>query len=202
MIGGITTQDGYLLVKDILTGGFTLAGLVIAGRGLAAWKKQTKGVKEIDAVYNLNFSILKLRDAIKHVRNPAIWPSETQRAVKFLKEKYSEKPEKEVDANIAVYEMRWQKITDAYTEAESHLLAAEVLWGPEILNLMKPLDKKVTELNINLKQLFDPEMRTKNPADIRNVVYNQSNGDCEDDFAKDISKAIKTIADYLKDKIK
>ena len=70
---------------------FTFSGLVIAGFGLATWKKQIKGSKEFEAVHNLHFAMLKLREAIKHVRNPAIWPSESQRAVKFIKERSPEK---------------------------------------------------------------------------------------------------------------
>ena len=138
-------QNCYLLTKDVLTALFTLAGLIIAGLGLATWKKQIKGSKEFETSHNLHFAMLKLREAIKHVRNPAIWPSESQRAVKFIKDKNPEKSDDELKKNehSYVYEMRWQKITDAYTEAESHLLAAEALWGHEIVDLTKPLNKKV-----------------------------------------------------------
>ena len=65
-------------IKGLITTGLTIWGLVIAMRGLATWRKQIKGTKEFDVAYNLNYSVLKLRDAIKHVRNPAIWPSENK----------------------------------------------------------------------------------------------------------------------------
>ena len=116
----LINQDWYLITKDVLTVLFTLTGLVIAGLGLATWKKQIKGSKEFEASHNLHFAILKLREAIKHVRNPAIWPSESQRAVKFIKERNPEKSDEELkkNENAYVYEMRCQKITDEYTEAE------------------------------------------------------------------------------------
>ncbi len=201
----LTNQDWYLITKDVLTALFTLAGLIIAGFGLATWKKQIKGSKEFEAAHNLHFAMLKLREAIKHVRNPAIWPSESQRAVKFIKERNPEKSDEEVKKNehAYVYEMRWQKITDAYTEAESYLLTAEALWGHEIVDLTKPLNKKVRELNINLNQNFSaPEMRTKDLMAIHDIIYDQSSETEQDAFSTEVSKYIDTIADYLRGKIK
>jgi hypothetical protein len=200
----LINQDWYLITKDVLTVLFTLTGLVIAGLGLATWKKQIKGSKEFEASHNLHFAMLKLREAIKHVRNPAIWPSESQRAVKFIKEKNPEKSDDELKKNehAYVYEMRWQKITDAYTEAESHLLAAEALWGHEIMDLTKPLNKKVRELNINLNQNFAPEMRTKDLMAIHDVIYDKSSETEQDAFSAEVSKNIDAVADYLREKIK
>jgi len=200
----LINQVWYLITKDILTFLFTLAGLIIAGLGLATWKKQIKGSKEFEAAHNLHFAMLKLREAIKHVRNPAIWPSESQRAVKFIKEKNPEKSDEELKKNehAYVYEMRWQKITDAYTEAESYLLEAEALWGHEIMDLTKPLNKKVRELNINLNQNFAPEMRTKDLMAIHDVIYDKSSETEQDAFSAEVSKYIDAIADYLRKKIK
>lgn len=201
----LINQAWYLIVKDVLTVLFTLAGLIIAGLGLATWKKQIKGSKEFDAAHNLHFAMLKLREAIKHVRNPAIWPSESQRAVKFIKERNPEKSEEDLRKNehSYVYEMRWQKITDAYTEAESYLLTAEALWGHEIMDLTKPINKKVRELNINLNQNFsEPEMRTKDLMAIHDVIYDKSSETEQDTFSAEVSKYIDAIADYLREKIK
>lgn len=201
----LINQAWYLITKDVLTVLFTLAGLIIAGLGLATWKKQIKGSKEFEAAHNLHFAMLKLREAIKHVRNPAIWPSESQRAAKFIKEKNPEKSDEELKKNehAYVYEMRWQKITDAYTEAESYLLEAEALWGHEIMDLTKPLNKKVRELNINLNQNFaSPEMRTKDLMTIHDVIYDKSSETEQDAFSTEVSKSIDAIADYLRGKIK
>ena len=98
--------------------------------------------------------------------------------------------------------MRWQKITDAYTEAESYLLEAEALWGHEIMDLTKPLNKKVRELNINLNQNFaSPEMRTKDLMTIHDVIYDKSSETEQDAFSTEVSKSINAIADYLRGKI-
>ncbi len=193
----------YLPIKDIITFLFTLAGLVIAGMGLATWKKQIHGVKEFETAYNLHYSVLKLRDAIKHVRNPAIWPSESIKALSHLKEKYPERSVEDIDknSNAHVYEIRWEEIVTASTEMESHLLAAEVLWGPDILNIVKPLNKEITGLNICLKQYFQPDLRTKDLKEIRNVIYDMSGENEDDEFTKGISLKVQVITDYIKSKI-
>lgn len=190
-------------IKDIATFLFTAIGLIIAGMGLATWKKQIKGTKEFETAYNLHYSVLKLRDAIKHVRNPMIWPSESNKALQHSKTKYPEKSAEDMGKNsyAHVYEMRWEEIVNASTEMESHLLAAEVLWGPEILNLIKSLNKKIIELNINLKQNFEPELRTKDFMKIHNVIYDQSGENEEDAFSKEVSKAIQNITNFIKSKI-
>ena len=69
--------------------------------------------------------------------------------------------------------MRWEEITKASTEMESHLLAAEVLWGKDIFALIKPLNLKITELNIALRQNFQPELRTKSVMDIHDTIYDK-----------------------------
>ena len=193
----------YIFIKDIVTFIFTITGLIIAGIGLSTWKKQIKGNKEFETGYNLHYSVLKLRDAIKHVRNPAIWPSESNKAAIYSKEKHPNKSEEEIqnNAHVNVYEMRWEEITNAYTEIESHLLAAEALWGSHILALVKPLKKKITELNISLQQHFQPELRTKDYSVLRDVVYDGSSENEEDNFGKEISKIIQDITNYLKSKI-
>jgi len=200
-MGNIINQPWYLIIKDILTFLLTVAGLIIAGIGLITWKKQIKGTKEFDTVYNLNYSILKLRDAIRHVRNPAIWPDEDQKAEEYAKSKH---PDIEIikDSHLSVYEMRWEKITQAATEMESHLLAAEVLWGSEILKLIRPLNIKINELNIALQQNFRPEFRTKSIKEIHSVIYDIGDGiDNHDAFSQDINKFIKEISKYLQSKI-
>lgn len=203
-MNNLINQPWYLLIKDILTFLFTGAGLIIAGMGLATWKKQMKGAKEFDAAYNLNYSVLKLRDAIKYVRNPAIWPSESRQAIQYLKSKYPERSDEEleIDCHAAVYEMRWGKITDASTEMESYLLAAEILWKQDILNLIEPLNIKVNELNIAIRKKFQPEFKSSDLVSVHNIIYDKGDGSKgEDSFSQGVNKATGEITDYLRSKM-
>lgn len=193
----ITNQSWYLITKDVLTIFFTVAGLIIAGMGLWTWKKQIKGTKNFETAYNVYYSVLKLRDAIKSVRNPAIWLPEMDKALQYSKDKYKNKTLEEIEKNVHpyVYEMRWEEIIRALTEMESHLLSAEVLWGPDLLKLVRPLNAKVSELNISLKQNFQSEIRTKNFDKIHEAIYDI--GD-QDKFSASINQAIKEIEVFLK----
>ena len=195
----------WLLAKDIFGLLFTLVGLYIAGSGLKTWKKQIKGTKEFETAYNLNYAVLKLRDAIKKVRHAAIWPSESSRAIQFARVKYPDKSDKELekDAESYVYEMRWQQISEATTEMESHLLAAEVLWGKDILNLVKPLYDKISELNISLRKKFQDlaEDSDENYEKLDEVIYGGLVDEDDNGFSQSLNVVIDNIEDFLKKKL-
>lgn len=195
----------WLLIKDILTFLFTAIGLYIAYSGLLTWKKQMRGTKDFETAYNLNYSILKLREALKHVRHPAIWPSESAKAVKFAREKYPDKSDSELekDTHGYVYEMRWEQISKASTEMESHLLAAEVLWGKDILDFTKPLYEKISKLNISLKKTFQhiPEKSVEDYTKRDEVIYGGLNDEEDNQFSREINSSIRAIEEYLKTKM-
>ncbi|MFM2381562.1 MAG: hypothetical protein RLZZ76_329 [Candidatus Parcubacteria bacterium] len=164
-----------------------------------------KGTKEFETAYNLNYSILKLREAVNHVRHPAIWPSESAKAIKFAREKYPDKSDSELekDTHGYVYEMRWEQISKASTEMESHLLAAEVLWGKDVLDLTKPLDKKISELNISLKKTFRhiPEKSTEDYTKREEVIYGGLDSEEDNHYNKELNLVISKIEEYIKKKI-
>lgn len=195
----------YIFSKDLITFALSVAGLYIAGGGLFTWKNQIEYKKDHDVADNLHLSLLKLRDAIKHVRNPAIFPSESYSAAQRFKSENPNISEKEMsEKNHAyVYELRWKEIQQASTEVDSNLLMAEVLWGSEIRKKVIPLNKKITELNIALKQNFQPELRTDDFMKIHDVIYDKGDWsrDAEDAFSKDINVAIQEITDYMQSKI-
>lgn len=160
------------------------------------------GSKRAEVAYNLNYSLLKVRDAIKGVRNPAIWNSEFEAARKYSKEKNPENSDefREKNSSALVYEMRWEEITKALKDLDSNVLAAEVLWGTEVVNLVRPLHKKITELTIALRQHFNPDLRTKDFMELHDTIYNQGHEGEEDGFGKEVSDIIKKVDEYLKTK--
>lgn len=192
------------IFKDIFTGIAAIIASVVALLGLSAWRKQMRGVKEFETAFNLHLSLLKMREAVKFVRNYVIWPAESEKAKSYSKEKYPYRSEEEIEssAHINVYEMRWEKISGAYTQIESHLLAAEVLWGKEIVNLLQPLKVKINELNIALSQYYTPqELRTMKPEEIRNIIFYTGDGLVEDKFGKEINQSIEGMVNYIQKKI-
>lgn len=191
----------YTFLQDLITLILTGMGLYIANGGLFTWRKQIKN----EVADNLHLSLLKLRDVIKHVRNPAIFHSEDYKAIQYAKAKYPNKPKEEVEKNVHpyVYEMRWEEIANASTELESNLLKAEVLWGSDVKKIIKPLYRKITELNIALKQNFEPKLRTKDFMEIHDVMYDKGDwlNDKEDEFGEEIIKVIEEVRNYINSKI-
>jgi hypothetical protein len=193
----------YQILKDLVTALFSVFGLWIAYQGLSTWKTQAKGIKEFDTAYNLRYSILKIREAIRTVRHPAIWPSEDIKAKKYIAEKYLD-TDVSIDKNkdrsdSYVYEMRWEKITSASVEMESHLLAAEILWGPDIIVFVKELNEKITELSLALNQHMNDRYRTKKPEEIDAIVYRDIEN--KDAFSNEVEIVISRILKYLEDKV-
>ncbi len=200
-----TDGQTYIIIKDVITVILTVYGMYLATRGLSTWREQMTGVKSFDTFYNLNYSLLKLREAVKHVRNPAIWNAEFDRAIKYAKKKYPERmgdPEFEKNSTKYVYEMRWEKIIDAYTEIESHQLAAEVLWGPDIVVKIKSLNDKINKLRIALEQYLYPDIRVMKREEIDDIIYNRGNDIEYDDFGKEINKYIEDASSFIKEKLK
>mgnify|MGYP001614731227 CR=1 FL=1 len=199
-----TDGQTYIIIKDVITVILTVYGMYLATRGLSTWKEQMSGSKEFDASYNLNYSLLKLRNAVKHVRNPGIWNTEFKRALEYAKKKYPERaddPELEKNSTKYVYEMRWDNIIDIYTEIESHQLAAEVLWGSDIIKKIKPLNDKITQLRIALEQYLSPDIRVMKPQEINDIIYNRGNALEDDSFGKEINNAISVTMDFIKEKL-
>lgn len=196
-------EDCLKIAKEVVTPVIALAGVLIAKDGLFTWKRQIKGTKEFDAAYNLNYSVLKLRDEIKRVRRPAIWAGESYEAIQWAKTKYPNMAEKDVEkeSHAFVYQKRWEEITKCLTEIDSHILAAELLWDKEIIGFLKPLNKKVTELNLAIQQNLSPEIKIYEPAKMRDIIYNKGDENNEDDFTKEVEEMVQEITDYLKGKI-
>lgn len=190
--------------SDAITAVSAIVISILAVYGVREWKRQIKGTKEFETAYKLHYSVLRVREAIKHVRNPAIWPGENRKALEYYRVKYPDRPDKKDSSKMHVYEMRWEKIMNASTKMESYLLAAEVLWGSEILDKIKPLKEKISKLNINLHKYLDPELRTDTPKEfeaIDAIIYDSSNEDEEDAFSLEINEVIKEITNYIKQKI-
>ena len=91
----------YLFIKDLVTFTLGFAGVFIAAGGLFTWRNQIEYTKKHEVADNLHRSLLKLRDAIKHVRNPAIFPSESYEAAKHLKNNYPDLSEEEINKKSA-----------------------------------------------------------------------------------------------------
>ncbi len=106
-------------------------------------------------------------------------------------------------SEAAVYQCRLKKVDQAMSELEIELTEAEVSWGHEIKNRVKPLreciGKLVSKIWLYAYNLEHPEDKgdSNEGKEIRDVIYLQSEDPDKDTFAAEVNRAVDNIADFL-----
>ncbi len=189
-----STETIFNIVANSITSVSAVIVAVVAIFGLVGWRRQMMGKTSYEIARRYLKASLKLRDAVKFVRNPFIPLSEMQSALEvngFKAEEYSDNQK----MNRAVYSTRWNKIREAWTNLEAELLEAEVSWGSEARKAQVNMDSLVKELYSALNIYLDG--RATDGTD--SIIYNI--GD-KDEFSKKIDAAIKEIEIFLRPHLK
>jgi hypothetical protein len=205
-------QSFIPIVKDVVTALAALTGGIVAVIGLKAWRRQLKGKTEYELARRFLRATFNVRDTIKFVRNPFQMGGEISRALK--------EAGLDIDANssefrakseAAVYQLRWKKLQEAMSDLEVELLEAEVSWGNEIVDKVKPLRECIAKLYgkiwLHTYELERPtrhvtEASEKNREEVTRVIYWVSDAPNEDSFSGEVKSAVDQIADFLKPHLK
>jgi hypothetical protein len=192
------------IAKDILTGVAALTAAIVAVLGLQAWKKQLKGKIEYELARRVLRAAFNVRDAIRFARNPFQMGGEIERAVKEAGIDIDpDSAAFRAKSQAAVYQGRLKKVDQTMSELEIELTEAEVSWGHEIKNRVKPLreciGKLVSQIWLYTYNLEHPEDKsdTNERKTIRDVIYLQSEDPNKDTFATEVNKAVDNIAEFL-----
>ncbi|HEX7679758.1 MAG TPA: hypothetical protein VF713_16630 [Thermoanaerobaculia bacterium] len=193
-------------MKDVLVAAASVVGASVAVRGLNTWNRQLKGGAEYELARRILKVTYRLRDAIKGVRHPVMWPEEMVMPAEGAAAKISD-DEVSFDGTSRAYDSRWQKVADLRTELQTELLEAEVLWGNELGKRFQALYKLEHELMIAIRSwliLRDPKASEaqknavqKHQAAARDIMYDELSEE-GDKFTKDVVCAIGPIEEYLK----
>jgi hypothetical protein len=194
------------LTKDIALTIVGVVGAYVALRGLNTWNRQLKGSAEYDLARRILKVAYRLRDSIKIVRHPVMWPDEMPSPPE--EDAKSMTPEQLRHYGLSrAYQARWQKFNDVATDLQAELLEAEVLWGDELRKRFEAVFKLQHELWISVRSfltLLDPQARPEMKAAVekrqshaRDIMYD-SLEDGGDEFMNDIVKAIAPIEEYVK----
>ena len=182
-------------LKDLATAIATCVGIYVAITGINAWKKQLRGKTDYELARKYLKAALKLRDAMKFVRNPFISIGEMESALKESGLEGKEYKAHEI-TNRAVYSIRWNKAREAWTNLESELLDAEVSWGKEAVNAQASLSSLAKELVIGLQHFLDGNIHDAvKAAKNDSLIYNSG---AEDNFSKRAESAIEEIKNFLR----
>lgn len=194
--------------KDIVVAIAAALAALFAYLGLSTWRKELKGKSEYQLAKDALKSVYKVREAFKHVRNPAIfqyeYPEEMTNHHGHLKQ------ENRHEGTAHVYQERWKKMDEAFSELESYHLDAQVEWGPEFQDVIKDLRSCRAELLVaiqrmleRMKDTYDREVLSiDEKAEERSVLYHLGTDSKHDKFTPDINAAIGKFEEWLRPHIK
>ncbi len=196
------------IAKDVIIAISAAVAAVMAVWGLTAWRRELKGKSEYAKAKEVLKAVYRVREGFKHVRRPAIWqfeyPEEMIDSNGYLK------PEHDHEGNTYVYETRIKVLNEAFSELEEQTLDAQVEWGPEFEDVIKPLRECRADLMIAIQDFLEAkkiphynqgrtkEERTKHLS----VLYYGGPGSERDKFTPQINKAIEGFEDRLRPRIK
>ncbi len=195
--------------KDILTIISLGIASFVAVRGLQTWKSQLKGTNDYELAKRVLKAVYKLRNAINYVRSPLMTAGEISKAMKEIgieakitDSDYSHK------SNMAVYNMRWKKVSEAFEDLEIEAIESEVLWGKFIAESIIEIRKNVILLstaitlfinNLESHRHFSPDDKTRQYYE--KIIYNLSL-DENDEFSSSLLEKIKNIENLIKPYLK
>jgi hypothetical protein len=205
-------QSYISIIKDVVTALAALTGGIVAVIGLRAWRRQLKGKTEYELARRFLRAAFNVRDAIKFVRNPFQMGGEISHALKEAGLDIAPNSlEFRARSEAAVYQLRWKKLQEAMSDLEVELLEAEVSWGEDIVNKVKPLRECIGKLYgkiwLHTYELEHPsrqvtEASEKSREEVTRTIYWVSDDPKEDSFSGDVKIAVDHIADFLKPHLK
>ena len=194
------------IIKDLVLIGSAVVGIYVAIRGLNTWNRQLRGTSEYDLARRILRGVYRHRDALKNVRNPAIWVNEQPDPPEEAAKKMNS-GQRHFYGLAGAYQKRWDRVTEVRSELQAELLEAEVLWGKALIPLIDPIHKLERELFItvmNYITIINPEteLDTKQAyikirKEKRDILYEISEND-PDEYATELTAAIISIENYLK----
>lgn len=190
--------------KDSLLGVSAVTATIFAYLGLSAWRKELKGKAEYQLAKDVLKSVYKVREAFKHIRNPAIYqyeyPEDMTDHHGHLKREYK------YEGTAYVYEKRWEIMHDAFKELEEHHLNAQVEWGSKFQDIIVELRSCRVKLQISIQQIlerkknpeFNQAMTKEEKAEETSVLYYGGEDSKYDKFTPEVNEAIDKFEKWLR----
>lgn len=202
--------EAAAITKDIVLTVGAVVAMYVAFRGLNTWNRQLKGGVEYELTRRLLKCTYRLREAIKGVRNPAIFANEMPSPPEVKAPGMSSKQRRYYGLSQA-YQGRWNKVTETRNDLRTELLEAEVIWGKVIHEQFEPLFGLQRELLSDIHAYLivcnpseDEDSRhamSEIRRNRRNVLYDTSSLE-SDPYNNDVEKAIASIETFLKPHLK
>ena len=154
------------------------AGAIIAGVGLATWRRELHGQVDFNLARRVMRAVYKVRNEIRDMRSVF-------------------SPE--------VLESHWERIIHEGSELDVALLEAEVLWGDKLASAKKALSKCVKRIRRTIQKLRRLQKAKSEPSEeIRIEIYDILEGDYDetDEFGKTVQAAVSEYEQMLRPLLK
>ena len=198
-------------LKEVVVMVAAATGAIVAVKGLTAWKRQLAGKTEYEVALKFLRAVYKVRDAISQVRNPFMSVAEIATALKET-DMAPESDPGQVPGHItqaATYTVRWKTVTEAWSDLQITILEAEALWGEQVVKLVSPLRKCVSELNVSINMYLRDSADPKGERTFREhhekvfqVLYWVSDDSKEDSFSGKMQEAVRAVESFIRPQLK
>lgn len=180
-----TNSAAIVALAELAMALATLGAAYFASRGINEWRAKLSGTSNYEAARKLLTSAFSLRNALASYRSP--FGSGESEALQFERRR-------------EIVEKHLQPYRDAAVDARA-------LWGEEVKpytdKIFDSVDKLYTQTNVYLqmstlnRDLTESEMERFRKAE--DIVY--GTGGPNDEFAKELSRRIENLEEYLRPKL-
>jgi len=190
------------IFSNVATGVTAIALVVIAIKGLQAWRQQMVGQSRYEAARRLLLLARRFRGAFGRSRGPATRSNE-----------YAERPrgEDETPAQKQVLDEQYARLNrlqpaaDILAELEQAVWEAEVVTGEALVQLAKPFGLVLQELNLAIVKHFYlrsevanghtiTKQQAKEQQRLTKLIYEPH----EDDLTRRVDEALAALEEHLK----
>jgi len=203
-------QTYVSVFKDAVTAGAAITAAVVAVLGLRAWRKQLLGKTEYELARRYLRAVYQVRDSIRSLRNPVGSAEEISQAFKESAILPPTPGDSEYNFKLeqALYNFRWKRINDAFSDLDVEILEAEVSWSVDAASAIVPLRtcrrKLFTATRRHLNRLH-PRQRLNAAEDeeIDRIIYDAYSDDPSlEDFTNEVKQAVEVVERFLKPHLK
>lgn len=194
------------LIKDIVTALAAGTGAVVAVMGLSTWKAQLRGRTEYELARRILRATYRVRDHLQAVRNPVMSAGEISTALEEAGVEREPGPTNPPETDQAVYNRRWNRVTEALSELQVEEREAEVLWGSAFDGVFNDLRECVSDLwYVVWRHIGDvsdrPGVRVdaEERQEIDDVLYRTKK---DDDFTKKLKLAVGDVEAQVRPHLK
>lgn len=196
------------LIQSLILTSAAVVGAVVAVIGLRTWRVQLKGRTEYDLSRRLLRAAYFVRDELAYVRGIIITAGEIEAAAREAGLETSDLDPADDRLVAAVRGRRWKYLKDALSNLDLEELEAEVLWGSEAKDALKPLRTCVSRLHsaaveLGLRSDDDaPDVRAERDriVQLRRVLH--GSGSPDDGFAQTVQDALRSVEEFLRPRLR